>query len=93
MAVLSAKDTLHNLKKKGFVEKQSHHRFLELWHNGKFVLHTRISQGGEHDLNNFLIKQMSVQCKLDKSQFLDLARCPMSKDAYLSVLNEKGLLG
>lgn len=92
MGAISSKDTVRNLKKKGFVEKQSHHRFLELWHNGKFVLHTRISQGGDHDLDNFLIKQMSVQCKLEKQQFLDLAKCPMSKEKYLQVLKEKGLL-
>ncbi len=92
MAVISSKDTLKSLKRKGFVEKQSHHRFLELWHNGKFILHTRLSQGGEHDLNNFLIKQMSVQCKLDKAQFLDLVRCPLSKEDYFHILESKGFL-
>ena len=92
MAVISSRETIQNLKKKGFVEKQSHHKMLELWHNGKFVLHTRISQGGDHDLNNFLIKQMSVQCQLDKQQFTDLAKCPLSKEEYLAILREKGRL-
>ena len=92
MPALSAKETLRNLKKKGFVEVPGDHHFLEFFHEGRLVLHTKISHGSHKDLDNYLIKQMSVQCKLDKQQFLDLARCPMSKESYLRLLERKGLL-
>lgn len=94
MAVLNAKTTYGNLKKKGFDDapnKSDDHRWLELFHNGKLVLHTKISHGGK-DLGDFLIKQMSMQCKLDKSDFMDLANCPLSKKQYFDILSEKGYI-
>lgn len=43
-------------------------------------------------MNDWLIKQMYTQCKLDKPQFMNLARCPMSLEAYQEVLRQKGLI-
>jgi predicted RNA binding protein YcfA (HicA-like mRNA interferase family) len=92
MAAISTKDTLRNLKKKGFVEVAGDHRYLVYVHAGKEVLHTKVSHGSKKDLDDFLIKQMSVQCRLDKKEFLDLARCPMSKAAYHDRLKQQGLV-
>ncbi len=92
MAVLNSTDTLKNLRKKGFNESNRDHKFLELNHLGKLILHTKISHGGGHDLDNFLIKKMAEQCKLSKQEFIDLAKCPLSKEEYLKILKEKGLL-
>jgi predicted RNA binding protein YcfA (HicA-like mRNA interferase family) len=92
MAAISTKNTVKNLKKKGFVEIAGDHRYLEFMHQGKVVLHTKVSHGSKKDLDEYLIKQMSVQCKLDKKQFLDLARCPLSKEAYLALIKQQGLL-
>jgi hypothetical protein len=36
--------------------------------------------------------QMSFQCKLNKNDFMDLCKCPLSKEAYLKKLEEMGLL-
>lgn len=94
MAVLSAKKTYKNLLKKGFNDaqnKSADHKWLELFHNGKLVLHTKISHG-EDDLGSYLIKQMSFQCKLSKDEFLDLANCPMSKQQYFDTLLENGFI-
>jgi hypothetical protein len=91
MAVLDAKKTYKNLQSKGFVKANTHHKYLEYFHNGKLVLHTRISHG-ETDLNDYLIRQMSSQCKLDKSNFMDLANCPLSQEAYFEILKSKGLI-
>ena len=44
------------------------------------------------DLGDYLIKQMSFQCCLDKNDFIDLANCPLSKEDYLDILGKKGLL-
>jgi hypothetical protein len=94
MSALDAKKTYQNLKKKGFVDstrKSVDHKYLELFHEGKYVTHTKISHNSG-DLDNYLIKQMAVQCKLDKREFLDLANCPLSEEDYLSILDKKGLL-
>lgn len=92
MAAISTKDTVKNLRKKGFVEVDGDHRYLELMHKGKVILHTKVSHGSKKDIDDYLIKQMSYQCKLDKKQFLDLARCPLSKEAYLELLKEQGFV-
>jgi 7-keto-8-aminopelargonate synthetase-like enzyme len=92
MAQLDSNKTSKNLQKKGFELNDTDHHRLEYYHKGKFVLHTKVSHGGKHDLDNFLISQMAKQCKLSKNDFLDLARCPLSKEAYLKKLNEQGLL-
>ena len=94
MAVLDAKKTYKNLLKKGFDDassKSDDHKWLELFYDGKLVLHTKISHG-EKDLGDFLIKQMSLQCKLDKTDFMDLAHCPLSKKQYFEILEEKGYI-
>jgi hypothetical protein len=88
MAVLSAQKTYKNLLKKGFSDapnKSDDHKWIELFYENQLILHTKISHGAK-DLDNYLIKQMSFQCKLDKNQFLDLARCPMSQDEYVEIL-------
>ena len=94
MSVLDAKRTYQNLKTKGFVDskrKSADHKYLELYHEGRYVTHTKISHNSG-DLDNYLIRQMSFQCKLDKAEFIDLATCPLSKEDYLNILDKKGLL-
>lgn len=88
MSVLDPKKTYRNLKKKGFVDsanKSDDHKYLELFHNEKLVLHTKISHGNK-DIGNYLIKQMSEQCHLNKDEFMDLSNCPLSKDDYFEIL-------
>jgi hypothetical protein len=94
MSVLDPNKTYKNLKKKGFSDsttKSVDHKRLEFHHEGKFVLSTKISHSNG-DIDNYLIKQMSVQCKLDKDVFFDLAKCPLSQADYLEILAQKGLL-
>lgn len=94
MSVLNPKKTYKNLKKKGFIDsvsKSDDHKYLELFHDGKYVCHTRISHGNK-DIGNYLIKQMSFQCRLDKNEFMDLSNCPLSKEEYFEILEAKGLL-
>ncbi len=94
MSVLDPKRTYRNLKKKGFTEsttKSVDHKRLEFHYNGKWVLSTKISHNAT-DIDNFLIKQMAVQCRLTKDEFRSLALCPLSKEDYLEILLRKGLL-
>lgn len=89
--VINRKNTLKNLKKKGFSEsknKSGDHHYLDFIHNGKLVLYTKLSHGSEKDLDDYLIKQMAIQCKLNKKDFVDLANCPLSKEDYIKKLSE-----
>lgn len=86
--VLDAKKTLKNLRKKGFMVVDGDHKFLEFYHNNKLILHTKISHE-EKDLNDFLISQMSKQCKISKPDFINLANCPLSQKAYVELLRSQ----
>jgi hypothetical protein len=93
--VLDKNKTYKNLKKKGFIDSVNHsgdHKYLEYFADGKLILYTKISHGSVKDLDDYLIRQMSSQCKLTKQQFLDLANCPLSSEDYLKILKEKGEL-
>ena len=94
MSVLDPKKTYKSLKKKGFTDtitKSVDHKRLEFFHNKKLVLSTRLSHHSK-DLGDYLIKQMSFQCHLDKNEFIDLANCPLSKEEFLEILEQKDLL-
>lgn len=94
MAVLDARETYQNLKNKGFedaVNKSDDHRYLKFFHEGKAVLTTKLSHGGK-DIGDFLISMMSRQCQLNKKQFVDLAKCPLSEEEYVVILQEKGFI-
>ena len=95
MAVIDSKKTYKNLKKKGFVDSFNHsidHKYLELYHKGKLILYTKVSHGSKKDLGDFIIKQMSMQCKLNKKELMDLVNCPLSQVGYFKILEDKGLL-
>ncbi|PIQ30868.1 MAG: hypothetical protein COW63_08875 [Bacteroidetes bacterium CG18_big_fil_WC_8_21_14_2_50_41_14] len=89
--LLKSEKVIQSLSKKGFKIVDSHHKFMEYYLDGKPILHTKISQGANHDLDNFLIAQMSKQCKLSKKDFLDLANCPLSKENYEKKIRDMGL--
>ncbi|MCW3107787.1 MAG: hypothetical protein JWQ09_2293 [Segetibacter sp.] len=91
MAILDAKRTYQNLLSKGFVSRKGDHKFLEYYFNGKFLLHTKISHG-EKELESFHIGMMSRQCKLDKQNFIDLAKCPLSAEKYIEILKQNGII-
>lgn len=93
MAVLSARECYKNLKKKGFLDAENRsddHKYLEFYRNGKLILYTKISHGAK-DIWEPFIRQMRVQCHLEKQQFLDLVRCPLSQEAYEQLLEEQDL--
>jgi hypothetical protein len=93
--VLDRNKTYRSLKKKGFVDSPGHsgdHKYLEYFADGKLALYTKISHGSNKDLDDYLVRQMSSQCKLTKNQFADLVNCPMSQEDYLTVLKEKEIL-
>jgi hypothetical protein len=91
MAVLDSKDVHKSLLKKGFVESNSHHKMYEYYYDGKFILHTHASHNGQ-DIDDYLIAKMKSQCKLDKKQFIDLIKCPLTKERYIEILKENKII-
>ncbi len=91
MPVLDAKKTYNNLVSKGFKAAKGDHKYLEYYLNGTFILHTKISHG-EKELQDFHIGMMKRQCKLEKNEFIDLANCPLSANAYLEILKRDGII-
>ncbi len=91
MPVLDAKKTYQNLLSKGFKAVKGDHKYLEYYFNGKFILHTKISHG-EKELQDFHIGMMKRQCKLEKTEFIDLANCPLSESEYLEILKKNGII-
>ena len=95
MSVLDPDKTYSNLKKKGFVDmpnKSKDHKYVEFVHEGKRVLYTKISHGSKNEIGNSLIGKMSRQCKLKKTDFMDLANCPMKKAKYVKILEKEGFI-
>jgi predicted RNA binding protein YcfA (HicA-like mRNA interferase family) len=93
--VLDKSKALKNLKKKGFItakNKSGDHHYLEFYHDGIMILYTKISHGSKKDLDSYLIKQMSEQCKLSKDDFAKLVNCTLSEKGYIAILNDKGLI-
>lgn len=88
---LDSKKVCKSLIKKGFVEEQGDHRYFNLIHEGKQILHTKVSHNNQ-DINEYLIAQMKRQCHLEKKDFLDLINCPLTHDNYIKKLKEKGTI-
>ena len=95
MAAIDSKKTYRNFKKKGFVDSINHspdHKYLELYHKERLILYTKISHGNKKDIGNLLIHQMAIQCKLKKTELIDLANCPLSQSEYFKILEDKGIV-
>lgn len=93
--VLDKNKALKNLKSKGFSiakHKSVDHHYLEFYHNDLLILYTKISHGSKKDIDSYLIKQMSDQCKLSKSDFAELVNCTLSQEGYIDILSEKGYI-
>ncbi len=83
------------LLKKGFnKEEGKHHRFYYYTKGGQDTgIYTETSHTKKmKDIPDNLLSLMAKQCKLTKSEFLDLIDCPMSQEKYEKLLNDKKLI-
>lgn len=93
MTVRKSSKVVNNLEKKGFIPSDSHHKFFYFYIDGKDTgIWTKISQGSNHDLDEYLLHKMAKQVKLPFDRFLDLIDCPMSKDEYIDYLRMESLV-
>lgn len=87
----SRKDVESALKSKGFREAEGdHHFFIYFTKKGKKSLAKTKTSHSMKDISDGLLSQMAKQCKLTKSQFLELVDCPMDRDKLEEALSKNG---
>lgn len=81
-----------SLQKKGFVEDDSDHKLYVLYLNDERTsVWTCLSHNGQ-SIGEDLISKMRRQLHLSKDDFVDLIKCPLSKEEYLDKLIKSGIL-
>ena len=87
------KDVESDLLKKGFVLEEKHHRYFT-YHRAadskKTSIFTKTSHGAR-DIDDSLLGLMAKQCKLSRSDFVDLVQCPLSRENYEVKLAAQGI--
>jgi len=75
-----------NLCRKGFVKRETHHTVLELRIDGQRTnIYTYMSHGSK-EIDNYLIREMSEQLKVNKKEFLEFIDCVMTQEEYVDIL-------
>lgn len=92
MKTCKARDIEAALKKKGFAQKDTHHRMFYLCVNGRITgVHTFMSHG-QKDYSADLLAKMKNQLHLSGREFTDLIQCPLTGEQYLRLLVERGVI-
>ena len=76
--------------KLGFDKEETHHHIYRLWLDGVLVARTYISHG-ERELSRYHVSQMAKQMHLRTAEFLDAVNCPLSREGYEAILQERVL--
>ena len=87
-----ASDIASSLERKGFVASHSHHTYFILYVKGKkTTIRTKISNG-KRECDQYILAQMAKQVHLSGSEFGSLLDCPLSHEALVDRLRNKGLI-
>ncbi len=97
MASFNEKDVIKSLNKKGFeLNKKGRHKKKHKFYNFKYQNKiTNVNTHFSHDsqeINDYLIGKMAHQLNLNKDQFIDLIKCPLSEEDYIKILKGQGIL-
>ena len=91
MTVLKVNEVVKGLTKKGFKKAENDHTHLVLYAGEKMTsVRTKVSHGSKGEINDSLINKMSAQIKLEKVEFINLVKCPLSQEQYFALLNKRG---
>lgn len=80
------------LERKGFVASEGDHTYF-IYHTAdgrKTLAKTKVSHSGK-DIADPILGMMARQCKLTAPQFRNLVDCPLSREAYETILRNQGL--
>lgn len=93
MATLKNLKIQSSLKKKGFDEDvKRKHKFYYFIYEGKETIVSTSTSHGDKEIGDPLIKDMYEQLFLDKKQFFQFVECPLTKEKYIEILKEKGII-
>lgn len=93
MTVFDDRKVKEALKKKGFKnEPNKHHNYFYLYVNGKRTSINTHTSRNKQDIGDHLIKKMSGQLYLDRTQFENLIKCPLKHPEYVKILKDKNVL-
>lgn len=85
MATRPQKSVERSLCRKGFLKLQGDHHFFTYFtmSGSKSSVFTKTSHTPKiKDLGDDLLKKMAQQCKLSKTDFINLIDCPLSREKY-----------
>ncbi len=76
-------DVEQALTNKGFERDESHHHlfFYRTLRGQLTAIRTRTSHSGK-TLDDYLLRQMAKQCRLDRPDFIRLVDCPLTREGY-----------
>jgi hypothetical protein len=90
MSVRPTAEIRQSLLAKGFRSVESHHEMFRLWVGGKKTsISTKISQGAK-EYGDSLLGLMARQVGLKRGEFESLVECPLTAEAYIEILLERG---
>jgi hypothetical protein len=71
--------------------QDSHHKMATLYHAGRAILRTRVSNG-RGDIPPVIVAKLRGQLHVSEDQLSALVDCTMTYGDYIEVLRKKGLL-
>lgn len=87
------KEISKSLKKKGFTENKTHHKYFIYGNKKKSGLYTFISHGHQsEECSNDLKRQIAQQLSLSIPQFNELINCTLDEQGYVEIVKSKGVL-
>lgn len=95
MPALEKRQVERALTRKLHLEVEEHnHRRYTLRISGQDIVSTDVSRGSRKykTLGKDLVKNMASQLHVGIPDFVDLVRCPLSRDDFLNRLRDQGLL-
>lgn len=89
---LARREVLRSLKRKGFQRNDRTKHIFLIYHDKdgkKPGISTFVSRGSSYkSLPDTLVGAMAQQCRLTTAQFVELVKCPMSRDDYDALVAE-----
>jgi predicted transcriptional regulator len=87
---------MSSLNRKGFIEK-SHSKdhlyfYYETTDGARTDISTKISHSSTKAVSDSLIVEMAKQCRVKKSDFVELIRCSLDQAGYEQILKRKDLI-
>lgn len=92
MKTAKTRDIERSLLKKGFKKDEGDHHYYHLYvDDKKTAIFTKLSHS-KNEVDEFILRMMTKQVKLNRQQFEDLINCPLSYENYIKILRENNII-